>query len=217
VKYAPSSYGYEHGRHGKSFGHDNIHGYGDFLADGHNYEVNYSGPKANPIVAKYAPSSYGHDHVYGYYGGKAFGHGNVHGYDVLGNGHNYEVNYSGPKANPIVVKKAPSTYGHDNIHRNGKAAIGYGNVHGYGALADKNVYGHDGIFSGYGYAPVNNGHKGYGAYGYAWELPSAGGMGHIGESKPTEFLYTSGRYIGHGSPYVPYTARYKMSGYHGHH
>ena len=138
-------------------------GYGDILDDGQNYEVNYSGPKANPIVVKYAPSSHGHDNVYGY--------GSVHGYgdytyahgDVLGNGQNYEVNYSGPKANPIVAKYAPASYAHGNAYGRDGVVYGHGDVvYGSGNLG----YGHG------GYAALNSGNKGY---RYAKELPIVGG------------------------------------------
>jgi len=183
------------------------YGYGDVLANGENFEVNYSGPKANPIVAKYTPVGYGHDQVYGY--GKAYGHDLVHGYgyahgDVLADGQNYEVNYSGPKANPIVAKYTPVGYGYGNAVHNG-IVYGHGDaVYGSGDLG----YGHG------GYGALYSGYKGY---GYARELPTVGGVGYVAESKPTGFLYKNARYIGHGSPYVPYTARYKaykkLSGY----
>merc|ERR1712243_417270 len=118
------------------------YGYGDVLANGENYEVNYSGPKANPIVAKYTPVGYGHDQVYGY--GKAYGHDLVHGYgyahgDVLADGQNFEVNYSGPKANPIVAKYTPVGYGYGNAVHNG-IVYGHGDaVYGSGDLG----YGHE--------------------------------------------------------------------------
>merc|ERR1719348_1594109 len=133
-------------------------------------------------------------------GGGAYGYG-----DVLANGENFEVNYSGPKANPIVAKYTPVGYGYGNAVHNG---IVYGHrdaVYGSGDLG----YGHG------GYGALYSGYKGY---GYARELPTAGGVGYVAESKPTGFLYKNARYIGHGSPYVPYTARYKkaykkLSGY----
>merc|ERR1712243_161680 len=178
------------------------YGYGDVLANGENLEVNYSGPKANPIVAKYTSVGYGHDQVYGY--GKAYGHDLVHGYgyahgDVLADGQNYEVNYSGPKANPIVAKYTPVGYGYGN-------AVHDGIVYGHGDA----VYGSGDL----GYGALYSGYKGY---GHARELPTVGGVGYVAESKPTGFLYKNARCIGHGSPYVPYTARYKaykkLSGY----
>jgi len=194
AKYAPLSYGY---------GSEKAYGYGDYsyggahgdvLANGHNYEVNYSGLKANPIVAKYAPSSYGYGpkKAYGYgdygYGGDARG-------DVLANGQNYEVNYSGPKANPIIAKYASSTYGHNTVY----GGYGHGFVsnarHGYAAPK-------------YGYADNSYGYKGY---GYSQQLPTIGGSSYVEHSKPTGFLYKNARYIGHGSPYVPYTAGYKKA------
>merc|ERR1719383_955391 len=86
----------------------------------------------------------------------------------------------------------------NNGYASGSANLGFGRK-GYAAIDD----GHKGYGSkGYGYAqePV------YKGYGYAQELPTIGGVGHVTKSKPTGFLYKGGRYIGHGSPYVPYTA-----------
>jgi len=198
AKYAPSSYGYVS---------EKAHGYGDYsyggiahgdaLANGQNYEMNYSGPKANPIVAKYSPSSYGYgsEKAYGF-GDYGYG-GDAHG-DVLANGQNYEVNYSGPKANPIVAKYAPSTYGHDIVYG------GYGR-YGHGSVSNAR---HGYAVPKYGYADNSYGYKGY---GYSQQLPTIGGSSYVEHSKPTGFLYKNARYIGHGSPYVPYTAGYKKT------
>merc|ERR1712243_238394 len=142
---------------------DYSYGYGDVLADGQNFEVNYSGPKANPIVAKYSPSSYDHGHGYG----KPISHGNVH------------------------------DYAHNNV-------LAYGNVYGHGSHGLGYGYSN----AGHGYAPLYSGSKGY---NYAEELPTVGGVGYVTESKPTGFLYKNARYIGHGSPYVPFTAPYKQT------
>merc|ERR1719383_1348348 len=89
-------------------------------------------------------------------------------------------------------------YAKNNVYASGSANLGFGRK-GYAAIDD----GHKGYGSkGYGYAqePV------YKGYGYAQELPTIGGVGHVTKSKATGFLYKGGRYIGHGSPYVPYTA-----------
>ena len=78
-----------------------------------------------------------------------------------------EINYSGPKANPIVVKNI--SYGYDS-HGYGEDSYGYGykDLYGHGGY----TYGYDdsyGYGSDYGY-----GHKMYG-YDYYAELPGHGG------------------------------------------
>merc|ERR1712142_516562 len=85
-----------------------------------------------------------------------------------------ETNYSGPKANPIVVKNIG--YGYDS-HGYGDDSYGYGY---------KDLYGYGGGYN-YGYDDS------YG-YGYYAELPRHGGVRYLRYSKPTGFLYSPGRY-----------------------
>merc|ERR1711915_100139 len=75
------------------------------------------------------------------------------------------------------------------------------NNYGYAKNHGDAVYGYGDL--GYAHGGYVNAYKGY---GYARELPTVGGVGYVTESKPTGFLYKNARYIGHSSPYVPYTA-----------
>jgi hypothetical protein len=85
---------------------------------------------------------------------------------------------------------------------------GYAANSGYASNTGDVVYGSGDLSYGHGgYSDLSSGYKGY---GYAQELPTVGGVGYVAESKPTGFLYKNARYIGHGSPYVPYTAPYQQ-------
>merc|ERR1712083_120556 len=90
---------------------------------------------------------------------------------------------------------------------------GWGGKPWQGLVWEGPTYGHKGYTYGYddsyGYgSDYGYGNKMYG-YDYYAELPGHRGVRYLRYSKPTGFLYSPGRYIGHSAPYIPYTEKYK--------
>jgi len=170
------------------------------------YKVEHAYAAVSPFHDRLEASSYAHG--YGQKGVYAHGYG-----PSFNKGREVAYNH-GDLVYPDRLYGNAVDGDHDRYFK--YAGLGYKNVDNYGYAKNNGyasntdvVYGSDNLGFGHGgYAALNSGYKGY---GYAQELPTVGGVGYVAESKPTGFLYKNARYVGHGSPYVPYTAPYQQN------